>query len=275
VATTSHELPGEFGEFVIQDVHEGLDASARGEARYLRIVEAHERHVHTLPYALQVGPDSGFESKQVLGTVPVESDGSAYFGVPAGKSVFFSVLDKNYQALHTMRSVTNIQAGERTGCVGCHEPVRKAPSTRPARASLRPVSPIEPPPWGVVPMDYADLIQPVLDKHCIGCHDGQDGEKKSFDLTAGKTRVFMNVPMAQSYFNLREHVRHAPIFQYHMAPGTFGSRVSPLMTALAKGHYDVNLGRDEWRLLCAWVDCNAPYVGDYTIVAVETAAVTK
>ncbi|HUU21472.1 MAG TPA: hypothetical protein VM389_02965, partial [Phycisphaerae bacterium] len=166
---------GEFGEFLVQDVHEGLDPAARGKARYLRIVEAHERHVHTLPYALEVGPDSGFETKQVLGTVPVERDGSAYFRVPAGRGVFFSVLDENYQALNTMRSVTNIQAGERTGCVGCHEPARKAPAGRPALAALRPVSQLQAPPWGVVPMDYAALVQPLLDKHCTSCHDGTAG----------------------------------------------------------------------------------------------------
>jgi len=275
VAHTSEKPMNGVGEFMIQDVHEGLDPSARGKARYVRIVEAHERHIHTAPYAIQVGPDSGFETKTVLGTIPVERDGSAYFRVPAGKSIFFSVLDEKHQALHTMRSVTNIRAGERTGCVGCHQPTGQVPSNRPRLALQRPPSKIQPPPWGVKPMDYDALIQPLLDKHCIACHDGSAGKEKSFDLTACKKRRFMNVQMAESYFNLRKHVRHAPIFTYFLAPGTFGSRVSPLMDVLAKEHYQVKLSSAEWRLLCAWIDCNAPYIGDYSVVAVKTASANE
>ena len=275
LAELCREPAAGFGEFMIQDIHEGLDASARGKARYVQIVEADERHVHTNPYALEVGPDSGFETKRVLGTVPVESDGSAYFRAPANRGLFFSVLDEDYRALPTMRSVTNIRPGERTGCIGCHEPMAQAPPNRPALALQRPASEIEPPPWAVVPMDYAALIQPLLDKHCIGCHDGTPGAEKSFDLTAAKKRPFMRVPMAESYFNLRKHVRHAPIFQYYLSPGTFGSRVSPLMEVLAKGHYQVKLPDDQWRLLCAWIDCNAPHLGDYGVVAIETAASDK
>lgn len=267
----AEEKPREFGEFVIQNVHAGLDPSARGKARYLQIVECHERHIHTKPYAIEVGPDSGFETKVVLGTVPVERDGSARFRVPAGKSVFFSVLDERHQALHTMRSLTNVQPGERTGCVGCHEPARRTPSRAATSAEKRAASSIEPPPWGVRPMDYLALVQPVLDKHCISCHDGTNAKGKSFDLTARESRPFMGVELPVSYYNLRNHVRHAPIFQYYLPPGSFGSRVSPVMSLLAKGHYQVALSEAEWRLLCAWIDCNAPGIGDYEVADVATA----
>ncbi len=264
-----------FGEFMIQDVHEGLAEADRGKARYLQVVEAHERHVHTLHWAMEVGPDSGFETKTVLGTVPIESDGSAYFRVAAGKSVFFSVLDENHRALHTMRSVTNVQPNERTACIGCHEPMRQAPANRPALAAMRPPSSIEPPPWGAVPMDYEALVQPMLDKHCIGCHDGSTAEGKSFDLSKQTRQDFMSSQIPQSYHNLRKYVRHAPIFTYHLSPGTFGSRVSRLPDILAKGHYEVKLSPAEQWLITAWIDCNAPYVGDFQELAVETAAVEE
>lgn len=257
----------EFGEFLVQDVHEGLLPEMRGLARYLQIVECHERYIHTSPYDVQVGPDSGFETKTVLGTVPIQPDGSAYFRLPPGKSVFFSVLDENYQALHTMRSVTDVQAGERTACIGCHEPARRAPAVRFPSAAARPPSDIEPPPWGVRPMDFASLVQPVLDRHCVRCHDGSGAAGKAFDLSARQTRSFMGVPLPVSYYNLRRYVRHAPIFEYFLPPGSFGSRVSPLMHLLAKGHGGVRLDPAEWRILCAWIDCNAPGFGDYEIAA--------
>ncbi len=258
------EVAGGFGEFLMQDVHEGLAPEMRGQAKYLQIVETHERHIHTSPYAVEVGPDSGFETKTVLGTVPVESDGSAAFRVPAGKSVFFSVLDAHYQALHTMRSVTNLQAGERTACVGCHESNRRAtPVNRPTLAMLRQPSDIEPPPWGVQPMEFQAVVQPALDRECIRCHDGSSEDRHAFDLTDRQTRPWMGVPLPVSYYNLREHVRHAPMFQYFLSPGSFGSRVSPVMQLLAAGHYDVQLDPGDRRRLCAWIDCNAPGIGDY------------
>ena len=275
VGDVAQDALGAYGEFVIQDAHEGLADSARGMARYVRIVEVHERHIHTSPYNIQVGSDSGFATKTVLGTVPVESDGSAYFRVPAGKGIFFSVLDERRQALHTMRSVTSIQPGERTACVGCHEPQRQTPANRTLRATQRAASRIQPPAWGVRTMDYAALIQPLLDKHCVRCHDGTKAKGKAYDLTDRRKRPFMGVGVPQSYFNLRKYVRHAPIYRYHMAPGTFGSRVSPLMTVLAKGHNNVKLSSEDWRLLCAWIDCNAPYLGRYDTTELAAAQPQK
>jgi len=183
--------------------------------------------------------------------------------------VFFSVLDGDFRALHTMRSVTNIQAGERTACVGCHEPVRAAPANRPALAARRAASVLQAPPWGARAMDYAALIQPLLDRRCVSCHDGSKAKGKSFDLTARRVRPFMNMPIPHSYYNLRKYVRHAAISAYHLPPGSFGSRVSPLTALLAKGHHDVKLTPDEMRLLCAWIDCNAPYLDDYAKLAVR------
>jgi hypothetical protein len=267
----TEERVADRGEFILDDVNEGLPPSMQGEARYVQVVECHERLIHTSPYAIEVGPDSGFETKTVLGTAPIESDGSAYFRVPAAKSVFLSVLDANYQALHTMRSVTSLQPGERTACVGCHEGNRRAvPPNRFPLAMRRPPSDLEPPPWGVRPMEFAEVVQPVLDRQCISCHDGSSAESHSFDLTAREGRPWMGVPLPASYYNLRQYVRHAPINQYFLAPGSFGSRVSPVMELLAKGHYGVKLDTADWRRIGAWIDCNAPGIGDYEVASYTT-----
>jgi len=140
--------PGEdSGVFSIQNVNVGLPKAMHGKARYLQIVEAHERRIRTVPVNLWSGI-GGFETKTVLGTVPIETDGSASFRVPSGKSVFFSVLDEKYQALHTMRMTTDIKPGERTGCIGCHEPANTTPiKTGASLAARRKPSQITPPPW--------------------------------------------------------------------------------------------------------------------------------
>jgi hypothetical protein len=280
VAATAEPAVGEFGEFFVADVHQGLPEQVRGKARHLRIVEAHERHLLTLPWNVEVGIDSGFETKTVLGTVPVEADGSAYFRVPAGKAVFFAVLDENYQALHVMRMTTTVRPGERTGCVGCHEPMGRAPPRdRLPQAALRPASTIQPPPWGLRALGFPELVQPVLDRHCTRCHDGARGPEKSFDLTAPKSaslalEKWYSDKMYQdktSYVQLRRYVKHAPIHQYYTPPLAWGSRVSPLMDVLAKGHYGVTLGRDQWQALAAWIDCNAPYLDDFRKLAADPA----
>jgi hypothetical protein len=255
----------------------------RGKARYLRVVEAHERHVHTSPCNIWVGM-GGFETKTVLGCVPIEPDGSAYFRVPANRAVFFSVLDKDFQALHTMRMTTYVKPGETTGCVGCHEPMPTTPliGAKPA-ALLREPSILEPPPWGVASLGFPKHVQPILDRHCVRCHDGTEGDDKSFDLGAGSQKPEVFVPNLwtvyengyrehytyPAYWTLLSHVSTADIHRYHTPPGSWGSRVSPLMKLLADGHKDAQLSEAEWRVLCAWIDCNVPYLDDYRKFAVD------
>jgi hypothetical protein len=117
-------------------------------------------------------------------------------------------------------------------------------------------------------MEFATIVQPVLERHCVRCHDGADPDSPSPDLSARQNRPFMGVPLPVSYYALREYVKHAPIHQYFLPPGSFGSRVSPLTTLLAEGHHGVELDREDWRRLCAWIDCNAPGMGDYAVADV-------
>ena len=76
--------------------------------------------------------------KFILGTVPVEADGSAHFRVPSGVGVFFQALDERDRALRTMRSLTYVQPNQTLSCIGCHEPRNTTPANAlPAAASAR------------------------------------------------------------------------------------------------------------------------------------------
>jgi len=119
------------GKMMLADVYAGrnMEGIRPGEIAKLLVLE-------TLPKPVNFsgGMDltswlGTFTLERVLGTVPVEADGSAFFEVPAGRPVFFVALDANDLSVKRMQSFTNVMPGETLGCVGCHEPRTQAPGT--------------------------------------------------------------------------------------------------------------------------------------------------
>src|SRR5512138_1781683 len=115
-----------------------------------------------------------FNNKRILGTVPVEPDGSASFEVPSDRFVYFQLLDQEGLLVQSMRSGIIVQSGEHAGCVGCHEERRAAPSPTsgdPPLALRRPPDPLRG--WHGPPREFNYLaeVQPVFNKHCVSCHD--------------------------------------------------------------------------------------------------------
>jgi len=284
------------GTLIVSDVYQGLEGVPRGAVKYLRILETHSKEVHTKPQRCDIGVNSGWDVRGVLGTVPVEEDGSAHFVVPPRKQLFFEALDEDFLEIRRMRNFMNVMPGEVNSCVGCHEPFGTAPMTARGRlmAMQRPPSPIEPPPWGTGGYSFNKIVQPILDKKCVRCHDGSDEKDKAFDLR-GQKLVSAPVgydrdhaPHAQhlvsdSFMNLLQFVSYVRVGGYQgeklpLAPNTTGSRQSTLMTMLQKGHNEVVLDLSDWRAFAAWIDCNAPFYGSWDEIilpdpSVETAAV--
>jgi hypothetical protein len=206
-----------------------------------------------------------YVAKGDLGTVPVEEDGSANFYAPSGKVLYFQALDGDFNEIQRMRSVVQLQAGEKRGCIGCHEDRMSAPpSARPIPLAMRrDPSPLQPPPWGAGPFSYEKVVQPVWDAKCVRCHDARD--KQGIDLTGALDED--RVPASYRtviekgwvhYFDYtwgREHSKAEPL--------SFGSVKSTLWRTLDGGHYDVRLTRDEMRRVKCWTDLNCPLWPDY------------
>lgn len=177
------------GSFLLQDVYQGMEDIPRGSVARLRIVAVLPK---VQPFMNQpvLGVSAEDPGKAVLGTVPVEQDGSAHFTVPSGLPVFFQALDSENMALRTMRTLTYVQPGEALSCVGCHESRDSAPviSRFPAAARREP-SLLTPEAEGTWPLRYDALVQPVLDKSCVQCHnpDSSDARAAAFDLTPDKS----------------------------------------------------------------------------------------
>ena len=152
------------------DVYEDCRASRAATARFLRILEDVPRHgVHRGGVVLTSGTPI-YTIKRILGTVPVEPDGSAYFVVPANRNVYFEVLDDQQREIQRMRSVVCLKPGERRTCIGCHESRHTTPPNRPLAALRRSPSRPEPPPWGTRIVSFLRDVQPVLNARCSRCH---------------------------------------------------------------------------------------------------------
>jgi hypothetical protein len=207
-----------------------------------------------------------YVAKAVLGTVPVEADGSANFTAPAGRVLYFHLLDENYGEIQRMRSVVQLQPGERRSCVGCHEDRLQLPAARPTTEALaRPARALDPPPWGAEPFSFERVVQPVLDRRCVSCHDGAKTGRPDLrgTLDAEKVPASYRALIAGGwvhYFDWTYGARH-----FKAEPLTFGTRRSRLWEALAQArHKEVRLGVEERRALTAWTDLNCPLWPDYT-----------
>jgi cytochrome c553 len=209
--------------------------------------------------------------------VPVEPDGSARFEVPALKPVLFQALDRNGQAYQTMRTLTYVQPGEQIACHGCHENRRMAVPNLRVAAMDRPASKIDPGLLGGRPFSFVEVVQPVLDQHCVHCHNTADPQGQ-IDLSGtphdGFTRSYWALCGDRDFWGKGTNLQNAaealvPRFggrnQIQVTPpgGLYGARGSRLMKLLRAGHYDVRLDDQDFRRLAAWIDCNAVFYGAY------------
>ena len=261
---------------VMADVYEGLEGVDRGTVKYLRVMETVPR-----PWAARrfwdgdsryqqhavVSMNTHLHVKRLWGVVPVEEDGSACFRVPADKNLFFQALDEDFMEVQRMRTFVNLRPGETRSCIGCHERRQWAPPRKPLLALRHPAHDLAAQPGDTAPRPiyYPSDVQPILDRHCVRCHNPQKPDGK-LDLSGEMTELF-----CRSYENLvgkdlvkvwRENQPKtgdaSPI-----PPRTLGSHASRLIRLIRQGHEDVRLSPAEFIRLVTWVDANAPYYGSY------------
>jgi len=203
-----------------------------------------------------------FGVKTILGTVPVEADGSAYFALPSEKFVFFQLLDDRGMMVQSMRSGTIVQSGERASCIGCHDDRRAAPPAPPAAhgaplALRRAPSRLDGWRGTTRPFSYLRDVQPVWDANCVRCHSPQNEPTAKIDLSPGRGLAF-NTSYAQLWTKGQLTVPGAG--PAHILPAkSWGSHPSKLVKVLRQPHYDVKLSSADLEMVITWVDLNAPY----------------
>ena len=252
----------------VQDIYSGggLAGVPRGTVKKLRVISYIYNYRWMGTHNL-IGEESGWDVKRILGTVPVDADGSALFRIPANTPIAIQPLDEEGRALQLMRSWLTARPGETLSCVGCHEMANSTP--QPSRSSAgQVVSDIKPfygPPRG---FSYEREVQPVLDRYCNTCHNGQPRDGKTIPDFASRELKPVGGSVgyfSKSYLALNPYVRRpGPESDYHMFfPMEYHAETSELVQLLKKGHHNVKLDTEAWDRLYTWIDMNVPFYGTY------------
>ncbi|NQU25110.1 MAG: hypothetical protein HQ567_27810, partial [Candidatus Nealsonbacteria bacterium] len=168
----------------------GLKGVARGTVKQLRLF-AFDYGYQRLANHTYIGIEGPWDVHRILGTVDVESDGSSVFRVPANTPLAVQPLDENGKALQLMRSWFVAMPGENISCVGCHERVTDTPPMYGSVASRKRPQTIQPWYGPARGFSFDREVQPVLDKHCVGCHNDQPRDGKQLvDLRQDDVRTF-------------------------------------------------------------------------------------
>ncbi len=247
---------------LLQDIYHGdLDGLDCGSICKLRIVGVPPKTDPRMNHP-SLGVTNDDPGKFVLGTVPVEEDGSAHFRVPSGVGIFFQALNDEGLTVQTMRSVTYVQPGQTYSCVGCHEHRQTAPPGKLPLAALREPSKIEVGPEGSWPLDFQLLVQPVLQKRCVSCHRPDvEGDGAKTSLVASEAyETLLDFGGERS---LRHHVQ-ARYDGRRSVAGACAAMSSPLTELLAQEHYEVKLDTAELQRLIVWMDTYAQRTGSYS-----------
>lgn len=259
------------GYFYVQNVYEGTHMAnvEPGSIKYLRVVESPEKRTYTQQAWNGQGQQApgvnwhSFETKRVLGTVPVEEDGSVNFEAPSEKYLYFQLLDEKMKMVQSMRSGVIVHPGETNGCIGCHEDRLSVPpvsSKMPIALRKKPVKLSENNEEKQV-FSYTRDLQPIFDKHCIECHDfGKDAGEKL--LLAGDRNPYFNASYID--LHLKKQIKTvgggpAEIQQAF----SWGSHASNLVKVLEAGHQNVKLSQSEMERIYEWIDLNAIYYPVY------------
>ena len=288
-----------WAELVMHDVAIGLGSAVKpGEIKRLAVIQEMEKDLRSETSQRQFGFQfpvvscgATYAPKRVWGFADVEADGSAHFRVPANVPLYFLPLDAEGRAVQRMRTFTHFMPGERQSCIGCHADRNYAQAPRQGAGSTlalaKPAQELTEPSWGSAEgFSFPRVVQPVLDRHCIQCHD----EKSTLDLSGDRTDYF-NVAYenlarkgtqaehggdargGMAGFGKNPYTSWLPSFNgcesniLEIEPKTWGSPVSRLAEVVISGHPDkqgkrqINLTHDEQQRVLLWIDLNVPFYG--------------
>lgn len=290
------------GTCYVQDIYTGpgLEGIARGTVKKLRVIGLDYRAAG-VGWNYNKGPagdalactpvaigNGSWDVKVVLGDATVYEDGSVFFTVPSRMPIYFQAIDARGYAVQTMRSWATLQPGENASCAGCHEPKNSTPNAgpRPSLAFNAGAEDLVPLHGPSRPFSFAREIQPILDRHCIRCHDDNAPAPHraapcllgtpAVENLARRQWTVSYLALVQATEQTLENNRYlagttdgmvnwvgAQSTPPMLAPYEAGAARSRLLALLAAGHYDVKLSPQDMDRLACWIDLQVPFCGDY------------
>lgn len=267
----------------LQNIHAGpgLEGVPRGTVKQLRVISYHFGY-RGLAGSDKIGYGGPWDGMRIEGTVPLEADGSAMFKVPANTPLAVQPLDDEGKAVQLMRSWFTAMPGETLSCVGCHESPAEATGIASA-ATLKPPREIKPWYGPARGFDFAREVQPVLDSHCVSCHDGQQAmpDLRPEEMVENQRSWPIGYPdrltpemkrdtggrmtYTPAYDALIHYIRRPGIEDdvSLLTPGEYHADTSPLIQMLRKGHQGVQLDEEDWDRIVTWIDLNGPCHGTW------------
>jgi len=295
--TGKDRKPSSPGVFFSADVYQGVPELPRGMVKYLRVFQLdyktystwNKTYRHSGPI-VSIVQEEGV--KRILSEVPVEADGSVHFKAPAGRALFFQLLDADRRCLQTMRSFSGLMPGEQRGCVGCHEGHSTAPPRQAGLALRRAPTELSPPPWGTQSIGYERFVQPVLDRYCVRCHRGPGTDEPNLALRPS-VHVFKEpyltlvgpagwgnpIPhRGQPGYGIAGTIpvesmaqsTNDPAALTTLRPMQYLSFKSRLVDLASSGkHHGVKADPESVHRLIAWIDACCPFMGEEEVRAVD------
>jgi hypothetical protein len=291
------------GVIYSNNVYAGAPKELTDKAKYLRIWSIdHKTYTYWFKRNyISSGPEiSAVQSegiKKIIGTVPIEPDGSVNFTAPSGIALHFQLLDENQRALQTMRSFTGVQPGESRGCLGCHESHTQTQKiTHMGKALSRAPSDITPVPWKDISVSFERYVQPALDNYCGKCHGNPESKAyKRFNSTLrqgflGFKEPYMTLLGSPTWGNrykersnkndggfgwadiimVEAHSTLDSVAYVTTPPMTKLSYKSRLVEIMSSGkHYGVKVDPDNLLRVIHWVDAMGPYYGTEELQKME------
>jgi len=261
------------GTFYVQDVYQSTQPIPRGSIKSLRVVKIYSQPAQRVPDRSLVL----FElPKRILGTVPVEQDGSVAFRAPAGEALAFQLLDENGMAVMGMRTFVYLQPGESVTCIGCHEPRSSSPTPIqvPSEIVFRELTPPVGPRYEGG-LSFARTVQPVLDRYCLDCHglDETAGEINLLGTMDPEPIKLGTIRASAAYHSLVERPglvsmalrnKETP----YSVPKDYYAHAGRLARLLLEGdenHQPLDrLDKESFQRVVDWLDLNAEFYGDYS-----------
>ena len=281
----------------IQEKNSKIEKKASSDFKFVRIVQqlpADKESTALLdtptisdPFASKTS--LGIHNKRIIvAEVPLEEDGSFYVEVPTEVPLIIQGLNKDKMAIHSMNRWFYLQAGEKLTfsiprsifplrCSGCHGSLTGKPEQGTGPVDLVSASSRVMATWNAleqktrkpyaygknnthyIGIGFLTDIQPILDKHCIACHNKDHSLNLSSQLTKHYNTAYESLhtltdPKSGNYAD-KKYINEREAL----------SSQSPLLSIISdenhKGSGKPLLNESERLTLIRWIDLGSTFEG--------------